>query len=444
MKIEKLLVAIFLTAILIFGWVSFIINEKSNLTDYKNNIAQANQWVGDGLYQRAISKYKSAISYKSTEETWTLLFNAYEKRLQEDTNILSDYIDSLEQATTIYPTNVMFLTKLSDLYIKSNELDLAYNLICTAIENGVTDDGLLSLKDRVQYSFSLDSRTFDSVRGLSNSNYTVSNNGMWGCLESDSTVSKDCVYKYISPLGSDGVRVYTTNSNGSILVDSNNVKLGIFSFNVTDSGVYSCGYIPALNNGKYKYYNSFAKEVFGEYDYAGSFQNNIAPVKIGSKWVFINTNGETISEKFSDVVVNNIGQFCFNNLIVVSNDKGKYYLLNEKLEVLNDFSADYIDICSDKDFIAFKSGEKWGFVNSDGQVVIEPQYSEAKSFSNGLGAVSIDGEWGFVNKANKLVIECQFADVDYFNTVGSCLVRTDVSNVDDIVMWQLLLLNLRF
>jgi len=37
--------------------------------------------------------------------------------------------------------------------------------------------------------------------------------------------------------------------------------------------------------------------------------------------------------------------------------------------------------------IAFKNNNKWGFVNEEGKIVIEPQYDNAKSFSYGLAAV---------------------------------------------------------
>jgi len=40
-----------------------------------------------------------------------------------------------------------------------------------------------------------------------------------------------------------------------------------------------------------------------------------------------------------------------------------------------------------------------------GNVVIEPQYEEAKAFSNGYAGVKKDGKWGFINAENQFQME---------------------------------------
>ena len=58
---------------------------------------------------------------------------------------------------------------------------------------------------------------------------------------------------------------------------------------------------------------------------------------------------------------------------------------------------------------------KWGFVNSSGEIVIEPQYRKAYSFSEeGLAVVlSIEGEWKYINKNNEpLNVEIQGVGAD--------------------------------
>lgn len=51
----------------------------------------------------------------------------------------------------------------------------------------------------------------------------------------------------------------------------------------------------------------------------------------------------------------------------------------------------------------------WGFVDARGRFVIEPQFQIASEFSEGLAAVSIDGQtWGYVDKTGKLVVTPKF------------------------------------
>jgi hypothetical protein len=61
----------------------------------------------------------------------------------------------------------------------------------------------------------------------------------------------------------------------------------------------------------------------------------------------------------------------------------------------------------------------------EGQVMIEPQYEAAKSFSNGVAAVSVDGKWGYINQANELIVEPQFSACSYATSYGLCFVQDD-------------------
>ncbi len=58
---------------------------------------------------------------------------------------------------------------------------------------------------------------------------------------------------------------------------------------------------------------------------------------------------------------------------------------------------------------------KYGFIDKTGQIVINPQFKFAWSFSEGLAAVEIGdkqailgGKWGYIDKTGKYVINPQF------------------------------------
>ena len=66
---------------------------------------------------------------------------------------------------------------------------------------------------------------------------------------------------------------------------------------------------------------------------------------------------------------------------------------------------------------------KWGFVDSTGQMTIEPQYDAAKSFNIGLGAICVDGKWGYINSNGTVRIQCQFEDCLPFADNGIAAVK---------------------
>lgn len=63
---------------------------------------------------------------------------------------------------------------------------------------------------------------------------------------------------------------------------------------------------------------------------------------------------------------------------------------------------------------AFKQNDKWGFLDVDGKVAIEPVYEECMDFSNGFAAVMLNGKWGYINAEGTIRIEPSFSDCTSF------------------------------
>ena len=74
---------------------------------------------------------------------------------------------------------------------------------------------------------------------------------------------------------------------------------------------------------------------------------------------------------------------------------------------------------------AVKIGEKWGYIDTDGNQVIEPQFQEARSFSNGLAAVKKSGYWGYIDSEGNMVIENIFDGAKEFNSSKNAFVKQD-------------------
>jgi WG containing repeat len=91
-----------------------------------------------------------------------------------------------------------------------------------------------------------------------------------------------------------------------------------------------------------------------------------------------------------------------------------YGLLNEEGEMLKEFKDIPTHFMFNEGLSRIKIEEKWGFVNQEGEIVVEPQYDEAFHFSEGLAAVKKDGKFGFINTNGEVVIDYQYGQVDSF------------------------------
>jgi hypothetical protein len=77
----------------------------------------------------------------------------------------------------------------------------------------------------------------------------------------------------------------------------------------------------------------------------------------------------------------------------------------------------------DTEMIPVKAGEKWGYVNTEGKFLINPQFYEAGWFVEGLAQVkNAEGKYGYINPKGELVIPYQFISASPFSEGLACVV----------------------
>ncbi|MBD2038603.1 WG repeat-containing protein [Leptolyngbya sp. FACHB-321] len=75
--------------------------------------------------------------------------------------------------------------------------------------------------------------------------------------------------------------------------------------------------------------------------------------------------------------------------------------------------------------VAFASNSKAGYMNSQGAIVIAPQFDEAWRFSEGLAAVRKGTQWGFIDRTGAFVIPLQFTTRPDDFSDGLAAIRTE-------------------
>lgn len=448
MKKVNICIVIVLIALCLVGWYTLTSKKVSKSNLYKEYMKQADEWVEKGLYQRAIKNYELALTEKTSEEIYVKMLAAYQKRYEEaPEETIDDYSDFLKKAVNLYPANKELVDAIVPIYMAEEEYENIYDCLKKAIDNGYDDEEIRQKLSEVQYSFELLASEFVGIRESLGEFYTALKKTGWNIYNLDDGYILPYDYNYVGLCNEDGVTVIT--GEDSRIVTAEGMVLGIFDGIVTDSGIYSEELLPACIDGKYSYYNEFAEKQFGEYEAASMFQNGIAAVKENEKWKFINNKGETISDDvYEEIVLDSKGRYIVGNTILLKKD-GTYCLCDEKFNIKTKLECSDVDVYIEDELIAVCQNEKWGYANSNGEIVIAPEYEEARSFSNGLAAVKNGNKWGFINTNNELVIDYQFTDAGYMDVNGMCIVRTDIpegistdgtlgETVDNIEIWKFL------
>jgi len=78
--------------------------------------------------------------------------------------------------------------------------------------------------------------------------------------------------------------------------------------------------------------------------------------------------------------------------------------------------VDEISVFSENGLAAFRKNGKWGFINTEGNVVVSAQYDQVYAYTEGLAAVKLAGSWGFIDENGDMVIQNKYASVRSFSS----------------------------
>ena len=200
---------------------------------------------------------------------------------------------------------------------------------------------------------------------------------------------------------SDGLFIYTTDSNTPweckwtiIDLEGNKLVSDVAPFWNAKSGdtpkfynrraITNNGYIITAD------YKVVAKPPKGLFGISPAFVDGIASIcteirdkndyQVGFKIEYINTDGETV----------------YPSLSYKSEDPWIF-----PARKLNDGLRAYYDA----------KQQRWGYLDSDGNITIQPQYLSVHDFREGLAAVRVQetGKWGFIDTSGTMVLDPRFS-----------------------------------
>ena len=204
--------------------------------------------------------------------------------------------------------------------------------------------------------------------------------------------------------------------------------LQLFAINIAISFLSSCGdggksvsevkLIPVSNGEDFQYIDREGKIVINpQFSVATIFRNGLALVKTTGddrKWGFISEDGKyaiTANYKYATVFSDALAWVVSENAAPTAiNSKGEIKITLQDAETVKIFKEGLSAFS-----IIDSSGVKWGFVDKEGKVKINPQFSNTSNFSYGKCAVeNSDGKWGYIDKEGKMLVNYQFENAKEF------------------------------
>ena len=113
---------------------------------------------------------------------------------------------------------------------------------------------------------------------------------------------------------------------------------------------------------------------------------------------------------------------AWSNLRNKENVNGKYGFVDENGNWIIEPQFGFADKFSEG-LAAVKVAKKWGYIRPDGTWAIKPQFDDVNAFSQGLASVKVDGKYGYIRPDGTWAIEPQF---DYANDFSEGLAVVEV------------------
>ncbi|ACB85126.1 WG repeat-containing protein [Natranaerobius thermophilus] len=156
------------------------------------------------------------------------------------------------------------------------------------------------------------------------------------------------------------------------------------------------------------------EEIEPKYEHASRFSEGYSSIRLDGESGYIDKTGEYLKEPKFDRALS------FNDGIALVELDGKQGIIDEKgnyviepvFDSLKPTIANNLIVASPHE----KDGNYYGYINKEGEYIIDPNYSRAKNFSKGLAAVECKDTdlWGFIDEKGEYVIEPKFNNARSF------------------------------
>ena len=152
------------------------------------------------------------------------------------------------------------------------------------------------------------------------------------------------------------------------------------------------------------------------YTFATDFLSEVGIVECAGKWGLVSKKAEELIPCDYDGV--SFMEHTDNKIIRVYKKDEKYGLIDTLGQLTVDMKYDEIGSFYEGR-LAVKYKGLWGFVNKDGLEIIPCRFNKVGNFSDGLAAAKIGNDWGFIDKLGDVEIDFQYSQVgDFVNGIA--------------------------
>ncbi len=148
-----------------------------------------------------------------------------------------------------------------------------------------------------------------------------------------------------------------------------------------------------------------------QFSYARDFINDVGIVENQGKWGAVDKTDKSVLPIVYDGV--HFLENTNNKILRVYNNRQKYGLIDTLGQVTVNLKYDKIGAFNEGR-LAVKRNGFWGFVNENGVEVIPCRFQRVRNFYNGMAVVKLSNKWGVIDKQGDILIDLQYTRLGNF------------------------------
>lgn len=418
--------------------VYYMVDQRmASLETYQGYLQAAAQYEEHGLTDKALASYQQALDLNPTIDVSLAMGNLYLDH-EEYSQAADWYSGELAEE---YPKDVRTYEFGIRAQLAQENVRGAFQVYDAAQNRGIATDSLKELLDPVWYNFDLVGG-YDAVTGFSSAGLAAVQKGeAWGYVTTSGDRALDYAYtqagtfENLAPVVDESGEAYFVDSGGNKQITTSYFLEKDPEFGqIVQFGTIRNNLVPAYNGQVWNYYDasSYEKKA-GGYAQATSMSNGVAAVsQDGKTWALLSADGQQLTDfVFEEVVADDKGMICCCDALLVRQD-GAYHLVDRTGQPIG--SATYEEACAFQDgsMAAVKKDGRWIFVSPTGEETDLGDFQQAGSFSAGVAAACSGGQWGYIDGDGNWIIEPQFEEARPFHSAGVAFVKPSDQE------WQLL------
>ncbi len=257
--------------------------------------------------------------------------------------------------------------------------------------------------------------------------------GLWGYISLEGELLIPYQFQKAENFKDNLARVLTNDNQYAYINRTGEIAfISPFDYSFAPSEGIICG----VKEGKYGYCDLDGNIIIEpQFDMGFDFHSGLAAVKFGEKWGYITTQGAYLVRPTYTYASDFCGGYA------VSSVSSGYGILNTDGKRTSSFNFDYIGTCDSQGRFPAKKGNVSGYINEQGEWLMQLDYDFCYSFTDGVARVFKENLWGYINEQGEEIVPPTFADCgEYRNerafysldgiTYGFLTLNTEYKNED--------------